>query len=263
MVDPEGDYTPLESLPGVVVLGHKTPPTLREVERAVRFPDVSVVVDLSAMPVQERAGYVPALLEVLAAARRQRGFPHRIVVVEAHCFLHGPSAAAVLDLELAAYTLATYKVSGLDPRILKATETIIVTKESDPAEARALHALAGGHESEEHWREALAGLAMNEGAFVTIGGSGNAHPAALSGGLAPDASCPASSQVHGRPGGGQGGLRLHVPRHAGRTGGPHPQRVLGATRGASCRCPRRALARHDFSRWIANVYRDRARRPGR
>jgi hydroxymethylpyrimidine pyrophosphatase-like HAD family hydrolase len=258
VVDPEGDYTPLESLPGVVVLGHETPPTLREVERAVRFPDVSVVVDLSAMPAPERAGYVPALLEILATARRQRGFPHRIVVDEAHCFLHGPSAAAALDLELAGYTLATYKVSHLDPRILRATETIVLTKESDPAEARALHALAGGREPEEHWREALAGLAMNEAASVTIGASGNAvlRPFRVASRLTPhvrhrhkytDVPVPAREAFvftwQGKP----IGRSARTLNEFSALLEALPPGVLVAH-----------LKRHDFSRWIATVYRDRA-----
>jgi hydroxymethylpyrimidine pyrophosphatase-like HAD family hydrolase len=257
VIDPEGDYTPLESLPGVVVLGQEAPPTLREVERAVRFPDVSVVVDLSSMPLPERRGYVPSLLEVLASARRQRGFPHRIVVDEAHYFLHGPSAVEVLDPDLAAYTLATYKVSQLDPRILKATQTIIVTRESDPAEARALHALVGGHESEEHWREALAGLAMNEASLVSIGASGNGllQRFRVASRLTPhvrhrhkytDVPVAATEAFvftrHGTP----VGPAARTLNEFSALLGTVPADVVAAH-----------VRRHDFSRWVATVYRDR------
>ena len=240
-----------------MVLGHEAPPSLREVERAVRFPDVSVVVDLSAMPMEERRTYVPALLQVLASARRQRGFPHRIVVDEAHYFLHGGSAADLLDLELAAYTLATFKASHLDPRILKAADTVIVTKESDPAEIRALHALAGGHDSEEHWRAELGGLAMNEAALVDISGSG--------GGLLQRFRAASRLTPHVRH--RHKYTDVPVSRREAfaftRNGTPFGRAVrtldqfceaLGSLPGDVVLAH---LRRHDFSRWIANVYRDR------
>ena len=257
VIDPEGDYTPLESLPGVVVLGHEMPPTLREVERAVRFPDVSVVVDLSAMPLEERRGYVPSLLEVLASARRQRGFPHRIVVDEAHYFLHGPSAVEVLDLELAAYTLATFKVSHLDPRILKETQTIIVTRESDSTEIRALHALVGGHETEDHWRSVLAGLAMNEAALVGIGASGTG---VLQRFRAATRLTPHVRHRHKYTDVAVPHSEAFVFTRNGKPSGPAARtlsefsELLGSCAGDVVAAH---LRRHDFSRWIANVYRDR------
>jgi hypothetical protein len=240
-----------------MVLGHETPPTAREVERAVRFPDVSVVVDLSGMPAGERRAYVPSLLEVLAAARRQRGFPHRIVVDEAHYFLHGPSAGDALDFDLAAYTLSTYKASHLDPRILKATDTILVTQETDPAEIRALHALAGGQDSEERWREVLPGLATNEAALVSIGapGGGRLQPFRVASRLTP--------HVRHR----HKYTDVPVTRREAfvftREGAPigAAARTLGQFSSLLTACPadvvKAHLRRHDFSRWIAGVYRDR------
>jgi haloacid dehalogenase-like hydrolase/Helicase HerA, central domain len=48
VIDPEGDYRSLEALPGVAVLGGEdAPPTPRELLRALRYPDRSVVLDLS------------------------------------------------------------------------------------------------------------------------------------------------------------------------------------------------------------------------
>ncbi|HZR26967.1 MAG TPA: HAD hydrolase family protein, partial [Vicinamibacterales bacterium] len=50
VVDPEGDYGALEALPGVMVVGgEELPPTSREIAKAFRHPDVSVVIDLSRM----------------------------------------------------------------------------------------------------------------------------------------------------------------------------------------------------------------------
>jgi hypothetical protein len=59
VVDPEGDYSTLESLPGVVVMGGGgAPPAPGELEQALRHPDISVVVDLSRVPFQERREYL-------------------------------------------------------------------------------------------------------------------------------------------------------------------------------------------------------------
>ena len=258
VIDPEGDYAPLESLPGVTLLGQDGPPTLREVERALQYPDVSVVVDLSAMPRDDRLEYVPSLLKALASARRRRGFPHRIVVDEAHYFLDRPEAVELLDLELASYTLTTYKMARLDSRILDATEAIVVTRESDPAEVRALMTLAGGVQDEERWRATLAGLGMDEAVLVTMEGplAGRLRRFRRASRLTPhvrhrhkysDIPLPAADAfVFTRNG---------VPT------GPAPRTLveLSAVLGG---CPPDVVEehrrRHDFSRWIADVFRDRA-----
>ena len=50
VIDPEGDYTTLGSLPGVVLFGgDDPPPRFSDVARALRHPDVSIVIDLSAI----------------------------------------------------------------------------------------------------------------------------------------------------------------------------------------------------------------------
>ena len=48
IIDPEGDYAPLEALPNVILFGgDEPPPRLSDVARALRYPDVSVILDLS------------------------------------------------------------------------------------------------------------------------------------------------------------------------------------------------------------------------
>jgi hypothetical protein len=50
-------------LPGVSVLGgDDPPPILRQLLRALRHPDQSVVVDLSHLPQDEKIEYIQALL---------------------------------------------------------------------------------------------------------------------------------------------------------------------------------------------------------
>src|SRR4029077_11607753 len=72
IIDPEGDYRSLEALPGVVTLGGEDPPPrARDLVRALRHPDVSVIVDLSKMPHHLRTEYLHTLLPLLITLRRQ------------------------------------------------------------------------------------------------------------------------------------------------------------------------------------------------
>ncbi len=101
VIDPEGDYNSLESLPGVVVLGRADPlPDIPEVTRALRHFDLSVVVDLSRAQYLEKVSYLQKLMPVLISLRKTTGLPHCIVVDEAHYFLHDPHIGDLLDLEL-------------------------------------------------------------------------------------------------------------------------------------------------------------------
>ena len=114
VIDPEGDYGGLEALPGVLVMGGDgPPPDIPDVARALRHFDLSVVIDLSRIPYEEKVSYLKALLPMLASLRQNTGLPHRIVVDEAHYFLHEPNVKQLLDLELGAYTLVTYRPSDL------------------------------------------------------------------------------------------------------------------------------------------------------
>jgi hydroxymethylpyrimidine pyrophosphatase-like HAD family hydrolase len=139
VIDPEGDYRTLEGLPGVTLLGGDEPaPSPRELLRALRYPDRSVVVDLSRMPHDEKVRYLRALLPTLNTLRRRTGLPHRILIDEAHYFLNGDDAGALIDLERNGYTIVTYRASQLPASVLAAAEVIVVTCESNPVEIEAL-----------------------------------------------------------------------------------------------------------------------------
>ncbi len=87
IVDPEGDYRTLEALPGVHVAGEDHPPGPGDLERAFRFPDSSLIVDLSHVGYTQKLDCMSAILPALARPAAERGLPHRIVVDEAHYFL--------------------------------------------------------------------------------------------------------------------------------------------------------------------------------
>jgi len=163
IIDVEGDYRSLELLPGVVVLGGDTPPPeLPDLARILRHPEMSVVVELSHVPFRDKVDYLNTLLPMLNFLRRATGLPHRIVVDEAHYFLHEPNVQELLDLDLGAYTLVTYKLSDLHPELRKTVEGVIVKRTTDLREVRTLLSIAGGTNLESQWVPIFAGLAMNE-----------------------------------------------------------------------------------------------------
>jgi hydroxymethylpyrimidine pyrophosphatase-like HAD family hydrolase len=144
-IDPEGDYSSLEGLPGVTVLGREdAPPTPRELLRALRYPDRSVVIDLSRLAHDERLHYVRAYLPALNVLRRRTGLPHRILLDEAHYYLHDEGAPKLLDFERNGYVIVTYCASRLPQALLAGTEVMIVTCESNRAEIDALRARCAG-----------------------------------------------------------------------------------------------------------------------
>lgn len=144
-IDPEGDYSSLEALPGVTVLGREdAPPTPRELLRALRYPDRSVVIDLSRLPHDEKFHYVRSILPALNVLRHRTGLPHRILLDEAHYYLHDTDAPQLLDFERNGYTVVTYCASRLPQALLANTEVMIVTCESNPTEIEALRARCAG-----------------------------------------------------------------------------------------------------------------------
>ena len=142
VIDPEGDYRSLEGLPGVTVLGgDDLLPSHRELLRALRYPDRSVVIDLSKKRHEEKVEWVRAALPVLNEMRRHSGLPHRILIDEAHYFLEDATAHRLIDPEANGYTLVTYRVCRIPQEVLATTEVAIVTKASNPSEIDALRRL--------------------------------------------------------------------------------------------------------------------------
>lgn len=143
VIDPEGDYASLEALPGVIVLGGDDPPPVaRELARALRYPDVSVVIDLSKVRHREKLQYLDTVMDLLLRLRRQTGLPHRIVVDEAHYLLAGSAHRALTAADLSGTTLITYRVSTFADKLpLLDSAVILVTQETDSQEIASLRGL--------------------------------------------------------------------------------------------------------------------------
>lgn len=256
IIDPEGDYRSLEALPGVITMGGDEPaPRARELTQALRYPDVSVVIDLAKLSHAEKQEYLHDLLLLLASMRRQTGLPHKIVLDEAHYYLAAPEGRKLIDAELAGYVLITYRVSGIDSHVRTAADTVvIVTRETDAQEQETLKSLcatAGGEISKEIFRD----LGLSEAALLP--GAEESHGRVQRFQIAPRLT----SHVRHRE------KYLDMPvsephafvfTHDGRPGAR--ARSVKDFVDLLAKLPEEQIAphlqRHDFSQWLEHVFRD-------
>jgi hydroxymethylpyrimidine pyrophosphatase-like HAD family hydrolase len=256
ILDPEGDYRSLEALPGVVMMGgDDPPPRARELTQALRYPDTSVVVDLSKLAHHDKEEYLRELLPMLATLRRQSGLPHKILVDEAHYYLGEPYGRHLVDAELAGYILVTYRVSGIDRPVCAPGDTVvIVTRETDPQEQATLRGMSAGS-AHAISSAVFQDLGLSEAALLP--GAEESHGAVRRFQIAPRLT----SHVRHRT------KYLDMPiaeplafvfTHDGR---PGPRaRSLKEFVDELGQLPDGDLAphlqRHDFSRWLEHVFRD-------
>ncbi len=259
VIDPEGDYRSLEALPGVTVLGgDDPPPTPRQLMRALRYPDRSVVIDLSSQPQDGKRAYIRSVLPALNVIRQRTGLPHRIVLDEAHYFLHDGDAAGLLDLERDGYTVITYCASHLPKALLAATEVIIVTCESNPQEIDALRRICDQCPTTENsnW-ELLRRLRPGQAVVLpmTAEAEGRVQPFTVARRLTPHVrhrqkyvDVPVSEgQAFVFMNGAVASSRVRTLRQFVHQMERLPQGVVEPY-----------LQRHDFSRWLRDVYGDYA-----
>lgn len=133
VIDPEGDYAQLGTLPDVVVVGGTEPlPALEHIVALLRQL-VSVVVDLSLRPAAEREWFLshaPALLEAQWSAS---GVPHWVLVDEAHGPLGAAGAARrFFSADRPGRCVVTYQPEELCDEVLDALDAVVLLPGSDP-----------------------------------------------------------------------------------------------------------------------------------
>ncbi len=257
VIDPEGDYSGLEALPGVVVLGGEDPPPdIPDVARALQHFDLSVVVDLSRVPYEEKVSYLKTLLPMLASLRRATGLPHRIVVDEAHYFLHEPDVKQLLDLELGAYALVTYRPSDLYPDLRKAMDVVVAKRLTNPQEVQTLLTMVKGRDVEPEWATTLRALAPSEAAILP--GSDEAEGKLRRFTLLPRLTPHVRHKTKYFDVQLAGGQEFVFTDHGKAVG--LPARSLKQFLALLASTPVASVGEHarrgDFSRWIANVFHD-------
>ena len=143
------------------------PPEMTDVARALQHFDLSVVVDLSRVQLSEKIEYLKSLLPMLASLRRTTGLPHRIVVDEAHYFLHEPDIKQLLDMELGAYTIVTYRPSDLHPDLLAAIDVVVAKRLTQVHEVKTLLTMAKKRTVEAGNAAILGELSPDEAVVAT------------------------------------------------------------------------------------------------
>ena len=257
IIDPEGDYRSLEALPSVITLGgDDPPPSARELVKALRHPDVSVIVDLSKISHRNKVEYLNTLMPLLITLRRRTGLPHKILLDEAHYYLGGPDSDRLIDPELAGYILVSYRISGLVDSIRTATDTVVmVTRETDPHEAETLLGMCRPQPAAGITPSIFYDLGSNEAALLP--GAEESHGEVRRFRLAPRLTSHVRHQAK----------YLDMPvldSHAfvftgdGRQGARARtlKEFMGLLAGLPPAQIQPHLRRHDFSRWLRDVFRD-------
>ena len=255
VIDPEGDYGGLESLPGVVVFrATGQPPDMTDVGRALQHFDLSVVVDLSCIQLQEKVDYLKAVLPMLASLRRTTGLPHRIVVDEAHYFLHDPNIKRLLDVELGAYTIVTYRPSDLHPDLLGAIDVVVAKRLTDVHEVETLLAMAKDKRVDPRAPSILSELSTDEAVAVAREAEGQLQRFKL----LPRLTTHVRHRAKYFDFEVVSGQEFVFTEHGKPIGSPARslKQFAALLQGYSATAISDHARRGDFSRWIANVFHD-------
>jgi hypothetical protein len=168
--DPEGDYSSLASLPNTVVLGGGRLLPHGDDLKLLLQQGLSVVLNLSHLQHFEKSEYVEHHLPLVANHRRERGFPHRILLDECHYFLQHSHGNTLLDSQLDGYTLVTYRPAELSKSVLKLIDVVAVTRLSERGNVDVLREmLTDKHNVDlesQSWYEQLATLDITEAALL-------------------------------------------------------------------------------------------------
>lgn len=257
--DPEGDHRGLGELPGVYVTGghegHLTDPA--DVVRLLRQGYASVVIDLSHLDAAGQAGYEAQLAGEIEAHRATTGLPQWVVLDEAH----GPvgrngAAQRLIDPAGKGYLLVTWQPEDLSVDALAAVDAVITLGSPDPA--RPFVDLTA----------AVAGLPRPDIARLLSGPPGRAvlawreHPRGAVAFTLGSRSTPHLRHAHKY---GQCGVEsAHWFRFRTEPGIPTGAVAVNLTEleAELARCEEGVLRHHcpagDFSRWVSDVFRDRA-----
>ena len=133
--DPEGDHHGLGELPDVIITGgHEgrlADPA--EVVRLLRHGHTSVVTDLSHLDAAARAAYATDLVSAVEAHRAATGVPQWMVVDEAHVPIgRDVTARRMLDPAAKGYLLITWQPAELSADALLALDAVITLGSARP-----------------------------------------------------------------------------------------------------------------------------------
>ncbi len=137
VIDPEGDYEAFEE--AIVLGGRGQAPTLDEVDQVLARPSENLVVNLLAVPLEERPRFFPALLATLLKLRSRTGRPHWILVDEVHHFLpeDWATGSPTLPQDLNGLALVTCYPERVAAPAVRLLDTLLVVGDSPGAAVKA------------------------------------------------------------------------------------------------------------------------------
>jgi len=127
VLDPEGDHMGLGGLHACMTVGGKRPlPSPEQLGDLLRSTFGSLVVDLSLLPRPGRVATSASMLDALQRERERSGFPHWILLDEAHVPLgaEGP-ACSLYRPEQKGFCLVTYQPERLCARARQGLDVVI------------------------------------------------------------------------------------------------------------------------------------------
>lgn len=142
--DHRGEHDALEGLRGIVAVGREEPlPEPEQLRRIVLHRLRSLVVDLSSLSEEDRAGYLATAWSALRRERAATGLPHWIVVDEAERAID----AAVIDrddLSCGGIALVTRLAERLPAELLEHVDRVVALRDT-PERVAALLERFGAH----------------------------------------------------------------------------------------------------------------------
>jgi len=123
IVDPEGDYS---TLPGAVVLGDaEHAPTLAQIGDVLAPPGRSAVLNLVALPLEQRPEFFAGALARLQDLRARTGRPHWLVADEAHHLMPPGWSGAPSPRAIGSLLLITVHPERVAPPVLAAMDGVV------------------------------------------------------------------------------------------------------------------------------------------
>ena len=164
--DPEGDYGSLQSLPNTIVLGgEKLLPALDDLME-ILHQGLSIILDLSHLDHDDKVSFIRQHLPLTAQYRRHKGYPHYILLDECHYFLDCLDCEGLLDTELGAYILVTYRPSQLPKELLQSFEAVFATRIVEKNEVEVVEQLAAPPSVKGDLYKLLGNLETTEAALL-------------------------------------------------------------------------------------------------
>ena len=173
VIDPEGDYRVLASLPGTTWVEVQDRASLEEaLVRFGRDCAACVIVDLSALPHEPKLELIGIALERIGESRRRNGLPHWVILDEAHYSLHREGVAEkVSGLAGGGFCLVSYRSSWLRGTTAAELDVFVLARTTVPEELAFLRACLGEAPGTAAALAALPDLPESEFLMIEPGGT--------------------------------------------------------------------------------------------